>query len=73
MTHREHIAPLISNIIDSIGKKDMKVLRAALRHAYPCGERKYWPYKVWCDEIRSQLGLKKHRTKTDANTKELFQ
>ena len=41
----------------------MKSLRKALREAYPFGEREYWPYKVWCDEIRSQLGLKK-TTKT---------
>jgi hypothetical protein len=72
MTHREHIAPLIANIIGSVGTKDMKALRAALRQAYPYGERKYWPYKVWCDEVRRQLGLKKSRTRTDDNTKEMF-
>ena len=29
---------------------DEQELRAALREAYPFGERKYWPYKCWLAE-----------------------
>lgn len=25
----------------------------ALRDAYPFGERKYWPYKIWCKRVRA--------------------
>lgn len=34
--------------------QDEAAIRKALREAYPFGERKYWPYKVWLDEIRRQ-------------------
>jgi hypothetical protein len=35
-----------------------KALRARLREAYPFGERQYYPYKVWLDEIARQIGKK---------------
>jgi hypothetical protein len=44
----------------------MKATRARLREAYPFGERKYHPYKIWLDEIRRQLGTTdKKGIKTD--------
>lgn len=30
-------------------------LRRELRKVCPLTERKYWPYKIWLDEIRRQL------------------
>lgn len=39
--------------------------RRALRDAYPFGERAMWPYKVWCDEVRRQLGLERPRRRRD--------
>jgi hypothetical protein len=39
----------------------MPQIRRALRDAYPFGERAMWPYKVWCDEVRRQLGVKRRR------------
>jgi len=38
-----------------MGIVDEKKIREALWDAYPFGERKYWPYKVWLDEIKRQL------------------
>jgi len=32
-------------------------LRALLRAAYPFGERRYWPYAVWCQCVREACGL----------------
>ena len=29
--------------------------RAALRAAYPFGERRYWPYRAWCKAQRAYL------------------
>lgn len=57
---RKYAAPIIAETIREMpdGATD-KDLRRALRDAYPFGERKYWPYKVWCDEVRRQLGKKK--------------
>lgn len=57
-TWRDNCRPIIRNVIQSVGRDDMKALRRALRDAYPYGERAYHPYKIWCDEIRAQLGLK---------------
>ena len=62
---RQSASPIISRVIREHGTEDMKALRAALRAAYPFGERAYWPYKVWCDEVRSQLGLKKKAKKVE--------
>ena len=61
-TWRERLAPLISEIIIREGTADMRKLRKALREAFPCGERKYHPYRIWLDEINVQLGIKKMRT-----------
>lgn len=56
MTWRTHAAPIIAAVIRETGTSDLPKLRRALRDAYPYGERKYWPYKVWCAEVRRQLG-----------------
>jgi hypothetical protein len=39
------------------GKSDAEV-KKALFDAYPFGERKYHPYKIWLDEIARQMGKK---------------
>ena len=59
MTWRNNCQPIIAEVIADVGTDDMKALRKALRDAYPYGERKMWPYKVWCSEVRKQLGLDK--------------
>jgi hypothetical protein len=63
MSWRQYCAPIIKRVIDQCGTEDMKLLRKKLHAAYPFGERKYHPYKIWCDEIRSQLGLKRATSK----------
>jgi len=63
MSWRQYSAPIIKRVIDQCGTEDMKLLRHKLHEAYPFGERKYHPYKIWCDEIRSQLGLKRPKSK----------
>ena len=54
-TWRDHCAPIIAKVIAEVGVGDEKKLREALRKAYPNGERRQFPYKVWCDEVRRQL------------------
>jgi hypothetical protein len=56
---RAKAAPIIADILAATAGQPESVVRAALRRAYPFGARQYWPYKVWCDEIRVQRGLKK--------------
>jgi hypothetical protein len=56
---RDIMRPIIGKVIETHGTSDMGLLRAKLRRAFPCGPRKYHPYKIWLDEIRVQLGMKK--------------
>ena len=58
MTWRDQARPIIAAVIESHGTGDIVGLRRALRAAYPWGPREYHPYKIWCDEVRVQLGLK---------------
>lgn len=62
-TWREMARPLIAKTIKANEGKPLPEIRKALAAVYPFGPRKYWPYKIWCDEIRFQLGLKKHYPK----------
>ena len=57
-TWRDRARPIIADVIERVGKSDLKALRKALKAAYPFGEFAYHPYKIWCDEIRFQLGTK---------------
>jgi hypothetical protein len=76
MTWRDTAAPIIADVIARHGTEDMKALKKHLSAAYPFGERKYWPYKVWMDEIKVQLGTKKRKKGSchpaELNTKTLF-
>lgn len=59
---RKKSAEVILDVLDQCGSlttpEDMKAVRARLSEAYPFGEKKYHPYKIWLDEIKRQLGLK---------------
>jgi len=56
---RDSAKPIIQRVILENSGKDIKTIRKALRDSYPFGQRAYHPYKIWCDEIRMQLKLKK--------------
>ena len=58
MSWREHASPIIARVLAETQGQDEKQIRKALRDAYPYGERKYHPYKIWCDEVKRQRGLK---------------
>jgi len=53
---RNVAAPIIAKVLadhpDGVG------LAKSLREAYPFGERKMHPYKIWCDEVARQTGRK---------------
>lgn len=59
MTHqstwRSIAAPIIAEVIRTVGRDDPKALRRALREAYPWGVRDMHPYRIWCNEIHRQL------------------
>ena len=65
-TWRELAAPIIAEVISSCGTGcDPAFVRKAISASYPFGERKYWPYKVWCDEVRRQLRLPRRPAERD--------
>lgn len=35
---------------------DVLELRRKLRKAYPFGQKQWYPYRVWCEEVRHALG-----------------
>lgn len=62
-TWRDSAKPIIAEVIKAHVGQDIKVIKKALREAYPFGERKYHPYKIWNDEVKGQLGTKKKKIK----------
>ena len=52
-------APIIARVLAETAGKSPEEIREALRAAYPFGVRRYHPYRIWCDEVRVQTGLKK--------------
>ena len=66
-TWREIGAPLIRATIKANEGKSLKEIKKALREAYPWGERAMHPYKIWCDEVRVQLGTKKRKIRGEIN------
>lgn len=55
---RNHAAPIIRRVLSENADQPPKVAKKALRDAYPFGQRKYHPYKIWLDEIARQTGRK---------------
>jgi hypothetical protein len=64
LTWREDCAPLIAQVIRENEGKPLPEIKAALRDAYPYGQRSLHPYKIWRDEIKRQLGQKKSKSGT---------
>lgn len=58
MTWREASAPIIAKVIAETQSTNLHLLKTRLREAYPWGEYKYHPMKIWRDECQRQLGLK---------------
>lgn len=45
-------------MLEQMRGKPEKEIRKAVSAAYPFGDRHYWPYKMWCDEVKRLLGTK---------------
>ncbi len=55
---RDAARPIIARVIAANPGADPATLRKAMHDAYPFGERRYHPYKIWLDEIARQTGRK---------------
>ena len=56
MSWRTSARIIIRGVISEVGRADDRFLRRKISEAYPFGERKYHPYKIWLDEVKKQLG-----------------
>lgn len=59
MAWRDVARPIIAEVLAKGGTRQEQ--NRLLRDAYPFGQRKYHPYKIWLDEIKLQRGEKKKR------------
>jgi len=55
---RDSCAPIIRRVLAETTGSDEKAIKAALFAAYPYGQRRHHPYKIWLDEIQRQRKLK---------------
>lgn len=55
---RTHARKVIRRVLAENAGKSEKEIRKAISDAYPFGERKYHPYKIWLDEVKIQTGKK---------------
>jgi hypothetical protein len=60
---RDRLRPIVTKAFNDCEGCDKKALRKHLKPLFPYGERRGWPYKVWLDEIRLQLGKPKKQKK----------
>jgi hypothetical protein len=56
---RRAAAQIITRVLEEHASKPDVEVRAALRAAYPFGQRQHHPYRIWLDEIRIQTGRRK--------------
>lgn len=67
-TWREWIAPAIAAAIDEADRRglhDKERERFVRRESSPGHAQGCWPYRVWCDEVRRQLGTKPKKVKPE--------
>jgi hypothetical protein len=56
---RRRAAPIIARVLAENADQPEAVVRVALAAAYPFGQRKHHPYRIWLDEIRVQTGKRR--------------
>ena len=69
-TWRDMARPLIAQVLKESEGKSEKEIRNALKEAYPFGERRYHPYKIWLDEIKVQRKGRRFGKKKNITPKE---
>lgn len=61
-TWRSTAVRVVREVLARTAGQSPAEIRKALAAAYPFGERRYWPYKVWLSEVARQTG--RHKTPT---------
>ena len=64
-TAQETLFRIRPEVQAALGSGNQQEARRILREAYPFGERKHYPYKVWCEEMgRAFPGVYQRRNPT---------
>ena len=71
MSWADRAAPIVAEVINRVGRKDMTALRKALAEAYPWGNRANRPYKAWLSEVKRQLGHPLNAPRADLNNRQI--
>lgn len=69
-TWRQKARPIVAEVLAATKGQSERAIKAAIRDAYPFGEREYYPYKAWCEEVRWQRGLSRQKKRTDPEVDE---
>ena len=67
---RQRAREIIAPIFEKHGRQTTKDFYKEVRDAYPFGERKMHPYKIWLDEINVITGKRKFGIKTQKQPQE---
>lgn len=62
---RDIARPIIHQVLQETKGQEEKVIRKALREAFPWGEKSTHPYKIWLSEIAIQLGKRRFGHRPD--------
>ena len=63
---------VINAVVAEVGVEDETALRKAILAAYPFGERRQWPYKVFCEEVKKTMaGIRLQKTRREARQETL--
>lgn len=71
MSWRDRAKPIIARVLWEHRGADEATIRAALREAYPFGQRAHHPYKTWLDEIHRQRGTGRYAGRGAVRTVDL--
>jgi len=66
-TWRDVARPTIARVLHETAGQTEAEIKCALFAAYPFFERRFWPYRVWLDEIKIQRGFKRAPWQAKAN------
>jgi hypothetical protein len=62
---RRVIQDVLNNYRAPLNEEQIREVKAKLSNAYPFGERKYYPYKIWLEEIKKTLPQLRGNFKSD--------
>lgn len=63
---RQESRRIIYEIMSANRDVSQEEFRTLLTKAYPCGERGFHPYRIWCDEVNKALSFRERLQRHNA-------